>query len=285
MQRSVSIVIPAHNEAKYLPACLESVFCQSFDGLLDVAVIANGCTDQTVAVAKAWMPEAAQRGHQLRIESIPESSKAAALNLGDLVTVEGIKVYLDADVCISPNTIEAVADRLHEGSTVHLCAPALRIAPTQSQFTRSFARVWRNFPHVRNGLFGRGFYAVSAAGRRRWNRFPHILSEDEFVFRRFFPHECATIETASVTIRLPEGLRELVRIRSRCWRGKRQLVDIEPGLARSYRGRFPSAIQSIGSDPAIWLDVPAYMLIYVLARLKGCLDLRSGTALWQQTGK
>src|SRR5215468_4866999 len=49
--RMISVIIPAHNEEKYLGATLEALERQSY-GWFEVVVVANGCTDATADVAR-----------------------------------------------------------------------------------------------------------------------------------------------------------------------------------------------------------------------------------------
>ena len=79
----LSVLIPAHNEASEITACLASVFASEdlpagWQG--EVLVIANGCTDQTAALARSTpVPQ----GWSLLVLDLPEGGKLAALNAGD----------------------------------------------------------------------------------------------------------------------------------------------------------------------------------------------------------
>ena len=55
MIRSLSVVIPAHDEEKYLPACLASIeaAARPFPHEVEVIVALNRCTDGTEAVARS----------------------------------------------------------------------------------------------------------------------------------------------------------------------------------------------------------------------------------------
>src|SRR5258708_1266552 len=49
--RMISVIIPAHNEERYLRHTLESLQHQNY-GWFEVIVVANGCTDRTREVAR-----------------------------------------------------------------------------------------------------------------------------------------------------------------------------------------------------------------------------------------
>src|SRR5690242_8462496 len=68
----VSVIIPAHNEERYLPATLEALKKQTY-GWCEVIVVANGCTDRTAEVA---------RGLCHRLIVLSQKSLGVARNLG-----------------------------------------------------------------------------------------------------------------------------------------------------------------------------------------------------------
>ncbi len=52
---SVSVVIPAYNEEKYLPKCLSSVLGQNFDmSKVEIIVVDNNSTDRTPEIARSF---------------------------------------------------------------------------------------------------------------------------------------------------------------------------------------------------------------------------------------
>lgn len=50
----ISVVIPAINEEKFLPECLESIRNQDYKGRYEIVVVDNGSTDSTVRIAKRF---------------------------------------------------------------------------------------------------------------------------------------------------------------------------------------------------------------------------------------
>ncbi|HBI99745.1 MAG TPA: glycosyl transferase family 2, partial [Lysinibacillus sp.] len=51
-----SIVIPAHNEEKYIGKCIESILKASkpFENEVEIIVVLNRCTDKTEEIAKSY---------------------------------------------------------------------------------------------------------------------------------------------------------------------------------------------------------------------------------------
>src|SRR5215472_14471198 len=68
----ISIIIPAHNEERYLGKTLDALSWQEY-GWYEVIVVANGCTDQTVNVA---------RGRCHRLIVLSQKNLGMARNLG-----------------------------------------------------------------------------------------------------------------------------------------------------------------------------------------------------------
>jgi poly-beta-1,6-N-acetyl-D-glucosamine synthase len=88
---TVSVIIPVHNGSRFVAEKLESVFALDYPReLLEVIVIADGCTDETEAVVRRFP------AGQVRLISIPRSGKAAALNVG--VSCAAGRILLMTDV-------------------------------------------------------------------------------------------------------------------------------------------------------------------------------------------
>jgi glycosyltransferase involved in cell wall biosynthesis len=90
----LSVIVCAHNEAPYLPACLHSVLAQSRRPD-DVLVINNASTDETRAVA-AQIPG-------VRVVDEPRKGLVVARETARHLATGDVLVYLDAD-CRAPLT-------------------------------------------------------------------------------------------------------------------------------------------------------------------------------------
>jgi glycosyltransferase involved in cell wall biosynthesis len=71
----VTVIVPAHNEARVIGRLLGQLASAARPGEFDVIVVANGCTDDTAQVAAA-------SGPMIRVLSIPVPSKREALLAG-----------------------------------------------------------------------------------------------------------------------------------------------------------------------------------------------------------
>ena len=68
----VSVIVPAHNEARVIGRLLGQLVSNGAPDELDVIVVANGCADDTASVAASF-------GSPVRVLSIPATSKREAL--------------------------------------------------------------------------------------------------------------------------------------------------------------------------------------------------------------
>jgi glycosyltransferase involved in cell wall biosynthesis len=129
---SISLVIPAWNEALYLPRLLESVAIAQAHyaggaNATEVIVADNGSTDETAAVAHA---------HGCRVVPVAKRCIAAARNGGAAVASGEIVAFADADFRIDPQTFQFINAVLHApgyvggatGLTMERWSPGIRIS-------------------------------------------------------------------------------------------------------------------------------------------------------------
>ncbi|MGY6704051.1 glycosyltransferase family 2 protein [Roseinatronobacter sp.] len=233
MTPGVSVIIPASNEGQYIGPCLSALLASGPvpRQLVEVLVVANGCHDDTVAVALRFTQAAAQRGWSLHVLDLPEGSKINALNTGDQHATGGLRIYLDADVTVSPDVLPELADAL-TSDQARYGAGTPRIPAPASWITAQYARFWQRLPFARSNAAGFGLFAVNAAGRARWGRFPDIISDDTFVRLQFAPRERVQVG-APYDWPMAEGLARLVRVRRRQDQGIAQLTALFPELMQN----------------------------------------------------
>ena len=280
-ERGISIVIPAHDEAQVLARSLRAVLDQDFDGCVDVVVVANGCRDDTAAVARSFIGEKGEPRRSLRVYELDIAGKAAALNKGDAEKRFACTMYLDADVVLSPRAVAAVYRELHAAGAPY-ASPQLRIAPSDSPVTRAYGRVWSRVPYVQKRVRGVGCFAVSADGRARWDEYPNLLADDRFVRLHFEAEEQGVVEEAAYIWPLPEGLRELVRVRARWLLGNRELRRKRPDLAERDDRRYEGLALFVVRNPGSWADVAVFMAVYALAFLRMWVKQSKGDLTWDR---
>ena len=106
----VTILIPAYNEAAFLPATLESMLDLIEVGA-DLVVVDDGSTDNTAEIARKHI-ESLGVGRLLNHRG--NLGKAAALNTGILTVESPFVLTLDADTIVSRDAVTAAINCLHD---------------------------------------------------------------------------------------------------------------------------------------------------------------------------
>lgn len=267
-----SVIVPACNEAGHIGACLAAVLNSAGDTPYETIVVANGCSDATVAEARAATgPGRADR--PVRILDLPEGGKTGALQHGDDAARAPIRLYLDADVIVGPGLIPALVAVLNVAPALYASGTP-RIAPAQSALTRAYARFWQRLPFAAGSAPGFGLYAVNAAGRARWGRWPDIISDDGFARLNFAPEERLQV-AEGYRWPMAEGLARLIRVRRRQDRGMAEIARRFPDL---WSNRDPAETSVRRKATAVLAD-PAGFAVYALVSL--CVRLPApGAPRW-----
>lgn len=278
--RTLSVVVPAHDEADVIERCLASLHEGAQEHRLQVVVVCNGCSDDTAEIARRAAP------HAVVVETdIP--SKAAALNLGDDVAEHFPRCYVDADVVVSPRALDRVADVL-TGGTVLAAAPRPAFDLSRSgPGARRFLQLWQHAPYFTDDLVGSGFYAVSEPGHARLGPFPPVVADDYYVASSFAPGERRGVDGCTFTPLLPVTLRGLIRIHVRHYAAHRELAawlaaspaGSAPRLAQPTRGGW---MRPFVRRPGWWPSIAVYVAVKAVARLGGEYKHRYGTMSWNR---
>ena len=113
----ISVVVPAHNEARVIGRLLDRLAPRTQLGqeaaagpaaapdTFEVIVVANGCTDDTARVAASYGPG-------VTVAEVPVASKQGALVAGDEAARGFPRIYVDADVELGAADIRALGDAL-----------------------------------------------------------------------------------------------------------------------------------------------------------------------------
>ena len=263
----VSIIIPAHNEANYIGACLKALLASEPVGsaTLQIVVIANACVDATASITRGLIGDARQSGWNLTVLETATPGKLNALNLAEASLVDDIRIYLDADVRVSAGLIGQLVSALDHGDAGYASGSPQVVAPP-SRLLRAYARFWTSLPFVANGVPGFGIFAVNSAGRQRWSAFPNIISDDTFVRLQFSPSERIGVP-APYRWPMVEGFGNLVRVRRRQDRGVAEITRRFPKLSPNATGSRPNAVglaRLMLRDPGGFL---AYALVSLVVRL------------------
>ena len=109
----LSVIIPAHNEEKFIQACLESIKLQGSERKdLEVIVVCDACTDNTYSIARKYT----NKVYKVNFMNVSKTrnyglSKAAGI----------IFCFLDADCIIEGNLLDKVMKKIKEGYNGGTC--------------------------------------------------------------------------------------------------------------------------------------------------------------------
>lgn len=270
----LTIIVPANNEEDYLSGCLDALMASEPSALpVEVLVVANACTDRTVEVARSFEPSAARIGWTLRAVDLPQPGKLNALNVGDELAMGDLRLYLDADVKVSPPLVRELVDALAATAEARYASGSPQVAPARSAVTRAYARFWQMLPFVRSEAPGFGVFAVNGAGRKRWGRFPAIISDDTYVRLQFAPHERVGVP-ATYEWPMVEGFTRLVKVRRRQDEGVKEIARQWPALFAN-EGK---AALGAGRLIAMALREPVGFAVYAAVTL--AVRSRKGSSQW-----
>jgi hypothetical protein len=274
-----SVVIPAHDESAGLEGTLSALMGGLVEGTLRVAVVCNGCTDDTAAIARRF----ADTHPEVEVHEIDVASKIAALRDGDRL-LEGMfpRIYLDGDVRLEASTAIALANAL--------CEPRALVAGVRAQLdlrgvsrpARLFHRFAYRLPVFEEGIIGAGVYALNAEGRARFGSWPEILGDDQFVYRLFGDDERVVLDGHASVVRPTPTLRGVVTRGVRIRRGNAELSAGAGGLELPRpRAGFRRALVDALRTPVGWIEAVTFLATSVAIRL--LFRLTKGRGDWQGT--
>lgn len=271
----VSVIIPAHNEADVIGRCLGTLL-EGADETLEVIVVCNACSDDTAAIARSF-------GERVRVLETDVPGKPNALNMGDRAAHYFPRVYVDADVVMSADSVYRVADVLREGD-VHAAAPRLKVnLEERNWFIRSYYRIWTQLPYCREEMVGSGVYALSEEGRGAFGDFPELLAEDDFIRLTFPKHKRRQVADATFQIEAPTTFRALLKIRCRWARSNDQVDDAYPQLRQNDERDYSSSLRDVLSKPTLWPAAGLYTFVVLYTRMVGKLQIRFAANPWNWT--
>jgi glycosyltransferase involved in cell wall biosynthesis len=267
-----SVIIPAHNEEAVIMRLLEGFLPGLDDGEAQVVVVPNGCTDRTAELARS-VPA-------VTTLDVAVASKSAALNAGDKGATAFPRIYVDADVILSAETLRALA-RVLAVPDARVASPTVRFAVAGRPWTvRAFHRVYEKLPYIDDALIGHGVYGLSASGRARFDEFPSVTADDLFVQRLFSTNERIILGSHFVDVQTPKTLRSLLAIRTRTAYGNRQLAVLSADThGASTRTTIRALVGIIRAEPRIIPDAAVYIAVTATARLKA---KRKAAGVWQR---
>lgn len=213
---SGTIVIPAHNEESVIARTLRQLADLAASGSVEVIVACNGCSDRTATIAASFPG--------VRVIEVETASKVAALNAADEVAARWPRIYLDADIEMSPTALKMVLDRLTH-SSVLAARPAFEYDDSRAAApVRAFYRARRRIPSTNQALWGAGVYGLTEEGHARFGKFPALTADDLFVDQQFESWEKVVLNTPPVRVVTPRTVESLFAILQRNYRGQSEFA-------------------------------------------------------------
>lgn len=227
-------------------------------------MVCNGCSDDTAAIARRF-------GDQVRVIETEVASKVHALNLGDAAATSFPRIYMDADVVVTRESILKIAAALDEGPWLAAAPrPADAFLPETGWAVRAYYRFWAALPYIEEGMIAAGVYALSEKGRARFKDFPDVIADDGYVRLLFESHERTQVGDAVSTVYAPTSLSNLLKIRTRSRLGGLQLQRRYPELARrETRSKgYGSALLKVARQPTLYPAALPYLYVAIVSLLR-----------------
>jgi len=128
----VSIVIPARNEERFLPECLQSVQAQTYPhNLLEIILIDSDSSDGTLGIMKKF---AASSDIAVRIFDHPRGDTPGAINIGFHNAANELIFLISAHVVIEPEHIERAVRKLREMGADAICGRIITAGSGEMSF-------------------------------------------------------------------------------------------------------------------------------------------------------
>ncbi len=264
-----TIIIPAHNEEAVIARCLNTLLADAPENAsrAQIIIAANGCSDQTVALAKESAPEAL-------LLDIAEGSKTKAMNAAGAKALHHPRIYLDADVQVSYASLAALAKVLREPG-VMAASPAIRMDLSRSNWlVRAYYRVWLTQPYVQRAMVGSGCFGISHEGYEAIGDFPPITGDDIWVHSRFTEAERRNVSEDEdgnpvfFTVSPPRRAIDQIRVETRRRLGNEEVLSLHP--SPHHRGSNQAGdLKTALNNGASHLDIVIYLSIKAIARLRG----------------
>jgi GT2 family glycosyltransferase len=157
MAITISVVIPAYNSAGHLQRSLKALVSSTVKPC-EVVVVNDGSTDETATIAESF---------GVRVLTIAgPKGPAVARNLGASVTTGNIILFVDADVCVAPDTLDRLLKIFEIDSTVSAVIGAYDSFPSAPDFLSQYRNLMHAFVHGSHARMVTTFWSGCGAIRR-----------------------------------------------------------------------------------------------------------------------
>lgn len=158
MTVSLSVVIAVRNAAWHLHACLQSIR-ESLTAPLEVIVVDDCSDDDPRRVAETWGASVTR----LEVQSGP----GRARNAGAAVARGDVVVFVDADVCVHPDTLQRLKTRFEAEPDVDAVFGSYGELAGSDNFISRYKNFQHHFMHQRGSADAWTFWSGCGAVRRQ----------------------------------------------------------------------------------------------------------------------
>jgi glycosyltransferase involved in cell wall biosynthesis len=138
MSPSFSLIIPVYNSARTLRSCLEHLRSSAFTDY-ETIVVDDGSTDESAAVAREFGATVLETGRR--------SGPAYARNLGASKASGEVLFFIDADVCVYPNTLARVAANFQQDPELAAVIGSYDDLPESQDFLSLYRNLMHSYVH------------------------------------------------------------------------------------------------------------------------------------------
>jgi glycosyltransferase involved in cell wall biosynthesis len=268
-----SVIIPAHNEENVILNALRSLKESSLPAD-EIIVVCNGCTDNTAKLVRKF-------SEQVVLIETPIPSKIVALNMGDEMATGFPRIYMDADVRLSKSALQFMVETLSD----KYLATSPRIQMNfdgASWMVRSYYKIWLSLPYCQNGMIGAGVYALSEAGRSRFETFPNVLADDGYIRALFKEIERTATENCYSIVTAPKTLSGLIKIKTRSRIGGYELEKKFPHLIQNEDKDYTAVLYRWLWQIHNWPKIVIYIFVNYYAKIRAKKIKDTEDYLWER---
>jgi glycosyltransferase involved in cell wall biosynthesis len=168
-RRRLAVIVPAHNTARSLGACIEAIRAQT-RAPDEIIVFDDGSTDTTAAIA---------RRENVRILTNPGAPKGPALarNAGARVATAEILAFVDADVVLDKDALAILETELLSDQSISAVFGSYNRAPQAKRIAGLYANLRHHYIHQNGAREAATFW--TGLGAVRTEAFDAIGGFDE----------------------------------------------------------------------------------------------------------
>jgi glycosyltransferase involved in cell wall biosynthesis len=263
---ALTVVVPAHDEAAVIGRLLTALGPPAPHDT--VVVVCDGCTDATADIARRFAG--------VQVVEQARGGKPAALNAGDQAATGFPRFYVDADIQVGLADLRAVARRMiSEGRAAG--APRMRVDTSSSSWpVRRFYDIWTRLPYATDATLGSGVFGLTEEGRGRFDRFPDVIGDDEYIRRLFALDERVEDPPGTFVVTPPRHLRPLVRIKTRSRLGIAQLDSLQGPAPAEAGDHGSSVLPALARQPRLWPSLAVFVGVRLVVEVRVRVRRRRG---------